>query len=324
MALLEIKDLVVNFNTYEGTVQALEGVDFYLEQGETVGLVGESGCGKSVTAMMVLRLIPMPPGEVVKGEILYQGKNLLNKSLKEMRSIRGKEISMIFQEPMSSLNPVFHIEDQLISVIRLHQELPLGEAREKAVDMLKLVNIPDPEEVLKKYPFELSGGMCQRVLIAMVLSCKPNILIADEPTTALDVTIQYQILELMKELQDKIGTTTLLITHDLGVVAEMCKRVAVMYAGRIIEEGSVEQIIEDPRHPYTVGLIDTIPRLWSENKWLSIIPGSVPNLLHPPPGCRFHPRCSYATEECKKKKPAPAVIEDGHRVFCYHLDQVRR
>ncbi|MGE0614451.1 MAG: ABC transporter ATP-binding protein, partial [Bacteriovoracia bacterium] len=281
-------------------------------KGKTLGIVGESGCGKSVTSLSIMRLIPSPPGKIVSGEIWYQGKDLTKLSLADMRAIRGNEISMIFQEPMTSLNPVFTIGNQLREAIALHQDLSRGEVANKAVEMLKLVGIPSPEKRIDDYPHQLSGGMRQRVMIAMALSCNPNVLIADEPTTALDVTIQAQILDLLRDLQARTGLGLILITHDLGVVAEMAHDVLVMYAGRVVEEGKVEDLFRSPRHPYTKGLLGSIPRFedsapgqagGEKRKRLEAIPGIVPNLLHLPKGCRFQDRCAYVIEDCKPVEP---------------------
>jgi peptide/nickel transport system ATP-binding protein/oligopeptide transport system ATP-binding protein len=315
--LLSVKDLRVHFFTAGRTVRALEGVSFEIEEGKTFGLVGETGCGKSVTALSILRLIPFPPGKIVGGEIHFRGNNLLSLSNEEIRSIRGKEISMIFQEPMTSLNPVFRIGDQMSEVIRLHQGLDRSKAWTKAEEMLERVRIPDARRVAKQFPHQLSGGMRQRVMIAMELSCHPYLLIADEPSTALDVTIQAQILRLIREMKDELHTSILLITHDLGVIAEMCDRVGVMYAGSIVEEAGVEEIFESPRHPYTQGLWGAIPRIDDEKESLSVIPGMVPDLSNPPAGCRFHPRCANRFEPCDQKVPPLLAVAPGHRVACF-------
>ena len=315
--LLSVKDLKVHFLTAGRTVRALDGVSFEIEEGKTFGLVGETGCGKSVTALSVLRLIPFPPGKIMGGEIRFRGRNLLGLSEEEIRSIRGKEISMIFQEPMTSLNPVFRIGEQMSEVIRLHQGLDPSRALAKAEEMLERVQIPDARRVVKQYPHQLSGGMRQRVMIAMELSCHPYLLIADEPTTALDVTIQAQILRLIKEMRKELHTSILLITHDLAVIAEMCDRVGVMYAGSIVEEAGVEEIFETPQHPYTRGLWGAIPRIDEEKEALSVIPGMVPDLSNPPPGCRFHPRCAYRFEACDQNVPFLISVGPGHRVACF-------
>lgn len=314
--LLEVRDLKTYFYTGEGVVKAVDGVTFDIKEGEIFCLVGETGCGKSVTSLSIMRLVPKP-GKIVGGKIFFKGKNLLELSEDEMRKIRGKEISMIFQNPMTSLNPVYTVGFQIAEPIMIHQKLKKREAWKKAIEMIAAVKIPDPEARAKSYPHQLSGGMRQRAMIAMMLSCNPSLLIADEPTTALDVTIQAQILELMKELREKFNTSILMITHDLGVVAEIADRVGVMYAGNIVELADVESIFENPKHPYTQGLLRTIPTKGKKKSELEIIPGNVPNLVNPPPGCRFHPRCKYAMEICKKEKPKMIEIEKGHFVACH-------
>jgi peptide/nickel transport system ATP-binding protein/oligopeptide transport system ATP-binding protein len=318
--LVEIKNLKTYFYTEDGVVPAVDGVDFYIKPGETLGVVGESGCGKSVTSLSILRLIPDPPGKILEGsEILFEGKELLKLSEKEMRKIRGNDISMIFQEPMTSLNPVFRIGYQLEEVLKLHQKMNNAEARKKSIELLKLVDIPRPEKVVDDFPHSLSGGMRQRAMIAMALACNPKLLIADEPTTALDVTVQAQILDLMKELKNKINSSVMLITHNLGVVAETCDRIIVMYAGVVVEEGSVFSIFEEPKHPYTAGLIKSIPSLEAKcvhNK-LESIPGIVPNPLNMPNGCRFSPRCSHAMDICKIDEPELTVLGDERKVRCH-------
>ena len=315
--LLSVKNLKTQFYSSGRTIRAIDGVSFDIEEGGAFGLVGETGCGKSVTALSILRLIPYPPGKIVEGEILFRGRNLLALTEDEMRSIRGKEISMIFQEPMTSLNPVFRIGDQMMEVIMLHQGLMRTQAFEKAIEMLDRVNIPDAKRVMMQFPHQLSGGMRQRVMIAMELSCHPFLLIADEPTTALDVTIQAQILRLIKEIKKELHTSILLITHDLGVIAEMCDRVAVMYAGSIVEQASVEEIFEDPKHPYTQGLWGAIPRIDQEKEALAVISGTVPDLSQPPLGCKFHPRCSYRFDPCDRMIPPLFQTSHGHLVSCY-------
>lgn len=317
MNLLDVKDLRTYFYTHAGVVKAVEGVSFSIGKEETFGLVGESGCGKSVTALSIMRLIPWPPGKIVSGEIYLNGDDLLKKSENEMQKVRGKEISMIFQEPMTSLDPVFTIGNELMEVIQLHQGLEKKEATRKAIEMLKIVGIPEPERRIKEYPHQLSGGMRQRVMIAMALSCNPQLLIADEPTTALDVTIQAQILRLMNRLKEEFSASVLLITHDLGVIAEQCKDVAVMYAGEIVEQGSVEMIFEKPFHPYTVGLNNAIPRLDADIERLQIIEGTVPDLIEIPTGCRFHPRCPYVMKICEEEHPMLIEREKGHYARCY-------
>jgi peptide/nickel transport system ATP-binding protein len=342
--LLTIKDLKTYFYTYEGVVKALEETSFEIWKGETFGLIGETGCGKSVTALSVMGLIPQPPGKIMKGSILFKGQDLLKKTEKEMQHIRGNSISMIFQEPMTALNPVYTVGDQIAEVILLHEKFPEQEEKlpwynlwkkrkirkiidkkafEKAIQALNLVKISEPKKVAKQYPHELSGGMRQRVMIAMMLACNPDLLIADEPTTALDVTVQAQILDLMKELQHRVGTAIWLITHNLGIIAEMCDRVGVMYAGYIVEIGTTEKIFDNPDHPYTRGLMKAIPRTTEERKRLDIIPGSVPNLIKPPTGCRFHPRCRYRTDICTECDPPLREVEKDHKVACHHYETVR-
>lgn len=316
--LIRIKDLRTSFFTPDGEVKAVDGVSFEIEEGKTLGLVGESGCGKSVTALSILRLVPFPPGRVVGGEILYRGRDLLKLKGEEMRKIRGNEISMIFQEPMTSLNPVFTIGNQIGEAIRLHQGLGKKETREKTIEMLRLVKIADPESRVDDYPHQLSGGMRQRVMIAMALSCNPSLLIADEPTTALDVTIQAQILELMKELKDRLGMSLLLITHDLGVVAEQADEVAIMYAGKIVEQATAKAIFNRPLHPYTVGLLNSLPRVGAnKKKRLEAIPGMVPSPLELPSGCRFRDRCPRAAGICAEGEPQLVKKEQDHWVSCY-------
>ncbi|NLL70532.1 MAG: ABC transporter ATP-binding protein [Epulopiscium sp.] len=314
--LLEVKDLKTYFYTDKGVVKAVDGVDFHIDAGKTLGIVGESGCGKSITSMSVMRLI-QKPGKIESGEILYQGKNLLELSEDQMRSIRGNEISMIFQEPMTSLNPVFTIGYQISEALMLHQKLSKKEAREKAIEMLNLVQIPRAEKIVDEYPHQLSGGMRQRVMIAMALSCMPKILIADEPTTALDVTIQAQILNLMNDLKQRLNTAIMLITHDLGVVAEMADYVVVMYAGKVVEEGPVKELFANPKHPYTIGLLKSKPNLHEERERLDSIPGMVPNPIDLPKGCYFHPRCKYATDECRQGQPELKELNPKHKVSCF-------
>lgn len=319
--LISIKGLKTNFYTYVGVVKALDGIDLDIYKNETLGLVGETGCGKSVTALSIIRLIQWPPGRIDEGSIIFEGKDLLKLSNDEMRAIRGNKISMIFQEPMNSFNPVFTIGDQISEVLMLHQKMDKKSANAKAIEMLAFTGIPAPERVAKSYPHELSGGMLQRAMISMALACKPALLIADEPTTALDVTIEAQILELMKDLKAKTGASILMITHDLGIIAEVCDRVGVMYAGTIVELGKVNDIFEKPTHPYTVGLIGSIPKLnQDKDTRLDTIPGSVPNLINPPEGCRFHPRCSRAMNICKREKPRMVELESGHKVACHLYD----
>jgi peptide/nickel transport system ATP-binding protein/oligopeptide transport system ATP-binding protein len=315
--LLKVNSLKTYFFTHEGIVKAVDAVSFSIKQGETLGIVGESGSGKSVTALSIMRLIPQPPGKIVSGEITFEGKNLRTLTEKEMRKIRGRKISMIFQEPMTSLDPVFTIGHEIVETILLHQKLTKKEAYKKAIQMLEVVGIPDANKRMKNYPHELSGGMRQRVMIAMALSCNPALLIADEPTTALDVTIQAQILRLMNDLKKEFNTSVLMITHDLGVISEMCDFVAVMYAGHIVEYTDIYTIFEKPLHPYTKGLNRSIPRMDKETKNLDTIKGVVPNLLHLPPGCPFAPRCEYAYERCLKEMPELVEVEPHHLVKCH-------
>lgn len=315
--LLKIKDLKTYFYTYEGIVKAVNGINLQINKGETLGLVGESGCGKSITALSIMRLIPSPPGKILSGEIIFEGKNLLKLKDEEMRKIRGKKISMIFQEPMTSLDPMFTIGQEIMEVIKLHQGLEKEEARDKTIDSLKAVGFPDPEERVDNYPHELSGGMRQRAMIAMALSCNPALLIADEPTTALDVTIQAQILKLIDKLKENFDTSILLITHDLGVIAETCDNVALMYAGYIVESTDVHSFFKNPLHPYAQGLLKSIPRLDLNVKELDIIKGLVPNLLDIPQGCPFNPRCKYCFEKCTKNLPELIEIEKNHLVRCW-------
>jgi len=316
--LIQVQNLQTSFFTPEGEVRSVDGVSFEIGEGKTLGLVGESGCGKSVTSLSIMRLIPSPPGQIVGGAIYYRGRDLLKLNIEEMRKIRGYEISMIFQEPMTSLNPVFTVGNQIGEAIQLHQGLGKRETRAKTIEMLRLVKIADPESRVDSYPHQLSGGMRQRVMIAMALSCHPNLLIADEPTTALDVTIQAQILELIKELQQKMGMALLLITHDLGVVAERADEVAIMYAGKIVERGSAEAIFARPLHPYTVGLLNSLPGTGGKKKKrLDAIPGVVPSPLDLPSGCRFRDRCPKAAGICAEAEPLLSEKEQGHPVACY-------
>jgi oligopeptide/dipeptide ABC transporter ATP-binding protein len=326
--ILEVKNLETSFFTDRGQIRAVDHVSFDLYKGKTVGIVGESGCGKSVTSLSIMRLIPSPPGKIVGGDILYKNKSLLGLSMEQMRKIRGNEISMIFQEPMTSLNPVFTIGNQVVEAIRLHQDVSQGEAINKAIEMLKLVGIPAPEKRIKDYPHQLSGGMRQRVMIAMALSCNPQILIADEPTTALDVTIQAQILDLLRGLQEKVGMAIMLITHDLGVVAEMAHEVVVMYAGVVVERAPVVELFEHPRHPYTKGLLNSIPILNKDptgkikKTRLEPIPGIVPSLLELPQGCRFQERCKYVEDACRVKEPELRTISPGRQARCIKAESI--
>jgi peptide/nickel transport system ATP-binding protein len=317
--LLDIRGLKTWFKTDDGMVRAVDGVDLRIDQGETVGVVGESGCGKTVTARSVLKLIDMPPGRFEAGQILWRGRDLVPAEESEMNKIRSREIAIIFQEPMTSLNPVYTVGDQIAEVIAQHQKLNKKQAMAGAAEMLRLVNIPNPQRRVRDYPHQFSGGMRQRVMIAMALSCQPRLLIADEPTTALDVTIQAQILELMQEMKDRFGMSIMLITHAMGVVAETCQRVTVMYAGKVVEEAPVKALFGDPRHPYTQGLIRSIPRVdraARHKEWLEAIPGTVPSLLEPPPGCRFAARCKYVTDICVGAMPPLKEVAPGHFVRC--------
>ena len=315
--LLEIENLRTWFHTDDGVARAVDGVSFEIAEGETLGLVGESGCGKSVTALSVLRLVD-PPGRIEGGEIRLRSRNLCDLTNREMRRVRGREISMIFQEPMTSLNPVFTVGDQIIEAVTLHQKKNRGEARELAVEMLRCVGIPSPERRVNEYPHQMSGGMKQRVMIAMALVCRPALLIADEPTTALDVTIQAEILDLLADLQREFNMAILLITHNLGIVAGMAKRVAVMYAGKIVEYAPVEQVFAESKHPYTTCLFKSVPRLdTSAQERLETIEGSVPNPKNWPTGCRFHPRCPYATEKCARDEPPLEEKRPGHKAACW-------
>ncbi len=320
--LLEIKNLQTHFHVDEGVAKAVDGVSYTVHRGRTLGVVGESGCGKSVTAMSVMDLIPQPPGKIVGGEIIFDGKSLLKMSAAERRALRGDEMGMIFQEPMTSLNPVFTVGEQIAEGLRLHRGMSRQEALDRAVELLDLVRIPAPEERIKQYPHEMSGGMKQRVMIALALSCDPKLLIADEPTTALDVTIQAQILNLMRNLQLRIGMSIILITHNLGVVAELADDVVVMYAGRIVERAPVNELFERPRHPYTKGLFKARPLMHADVDELYVIPGSVPNPLAWPPGCRFAPRCPYATAACRKEIPELEDVGHNHQAACIRLGEI--
>jgi len=315
--LLSVHNLKTYFYTDEGVVKAVDGLNYELHQGETLGIVGESGCGKSVHALSVMRLIPTPPGKVVEGDILFQGTNLLKLPEAEMRKIRGNRIAMIFQEPMTSLNPVLTIGEQIAEAVMLHQRLSKKDAWDRAVEMLEKVKIPLARERVRDYPHQFSGGMRQRVMIAMALSCNPSILMADEPTTALDVTIQAQILDLMRELQKEFNMAIILITHNLGVVAEMADNVVVMYAGRPVEHASVHDTFRDPRHPYTWGLLHSIPKLYERKERLIPIEGQPPSLIDLPPGCTFAPRCPFAMEVCVKADPPEYPVTDDHYARCY-------
>jgi peptide/nickel transport system ATP-binding protein len=319
MALLEIKGLKTHFRTDDGWLHAVDGVDIAIDAGETVGLVGESGCGKSVTAMTVLKLIAMPPGKIVAGQVLWQGRDLVPLAAAEMRQVRAKDIAIVFQEPMTSLNPVYTVGEQIAESVRLHDGVDRKEAMNRAVEMLRLVRIPTPERRVRDYPHQFSGGMRQRVMIAIALACNPKLLIADEPTTALDVTIQAQILDLLAELKSRLGMAVMLITHAMGVVAETAQRVVVMYAGKVVEEAPVQELFARPRHPYTQGLIRSIPRIdtaATHKVRLEAIAGTVPKLIAPGEGCRFASRCKFAMLACSVATPALREVTPGHKVAC--------
>jgi len=320
--LLRVEDLRTHFFTDDGVVRAVDGVSFEVGPGETLAVVGESGSGKSVTSLSILRLVAEPPGRIVGGRILFRGRNLLELSPAAMRAIRGKEISMIFQEPMTSLNPVYTCGEQIIEALVLHENMDRSTARARTIEMLKLVGIPSPEQRVDEYPHQMSGGMRQRVMIAMALACRPAILIADEPTTALDVTIQAQILELLQHLQEVLGMAVLLITHDLGVVAETADRVAVMYAGQVVEYCDVSAAFRRTLHPYTAGLLHALPRLGEKRETLLVIPGSVPNPARFPSGCRFHPRCPVAQPRCREAEPPVLTFDGDHQARCWRADEI--
>lgn len=316
--ILQVHNLSTHFFTRDGEIKAVDGVSFRVEKGETLAIVGESGSGKTVTALSMLKLLKSPPGKIMSGEVIFENRDLLKLKEAELRKIRGRGIALILQEPMSSLNPSHTIGHQIVEAIEINQGLKGEKAKEKALEMLNLVRIPAPEKRFYNYPHELSGGMKQRVMIAIALSCRPKVLIADEPTCSLDVTIQAQIMQLMKQLKKEIGTTTILITHDLGIVAEMADRVAIMYAGQMVETADVFELYENPAHPYTKGIINTIMDMKGGNR-LEVIPGDPPNLLHPPEGCRFHPRCSHAQEVCREKEPEYQKVtgSSGRWVKCH-------
>jgi len=319
--LLRIEGLKTYFDTWAGIVKAVDGVDIEVIEGETLGLVGESGSGKSVTALSIMRIVPSP-GKIIEGKIIYKEENLLEKSEKALREIRGKEIAYIFQDPSTSLNPVLTIADQLLEVILAHQEISKKEALEKAIELLKLVEIPDPDVKIWNYPHQLSGGMKQRIAIARAIASQPNLLLADEPTTNLDVTIQAQILELMQNLRKRLGMAMILITHDMGVVADIADRITVLYAGRVCESADTKTIFYKAKHPYTQALLTAVPSLALRTDKLKVIPGNIPNLIEPPSGCRFHPRCEYAIEKCTEKIPELIEIEPGHKVACFRALEI--
>jgi oligopeptide transport system ATP-binding protein len=323
--LLDVKNLRTQFFTQDGVVKAVDDVSFHLMPGETLGIVGESGCGKSITAMSVMRLIPSPPGKIVSGQIMFDGEDVMKMSDEEVRSIRGNKIAMIFQDPMTSLNPVLTINRQISEALELHLGMSKGQARSRAIELLKMVGIPNAEERVDQYPHQFSGGMRQRVMIAMALSCNPSLLIADEPTTALDVTIQAQILDLMRNLQQEHNTALMMITHDLGVVAGMTDRIQVMYAGHVVETAPTEELFANPRHPYTVGLLNSIPRLDAAAKTkLNPIRGLPPDLIDLPDMCPFLPRCDYAREKCEQQNPPLLEVNDVHRSACWFWDEVSK
>jgi len=322
-ALLQVNNLITEFDTDEGVVRAVDNISFTAKAGETLGIVGESGCGKSVTALSIMRLLPQPMGKIVGGEILYKGRNLAELSLPEMEKIRGNEISMVFQEPMTALNPVHTIGKQITEVLLLHKNISAQQAIQEGVKILDRVGIPSPDIRMSEYPHQLSGGMRQRIVIAIALACNPDLLIADEPTTALDVTIQAQILELIRDLQSDLGMSVILITHDLGVIAEACDQVVVMYAGKVAEKGSVYDVFDNPSHPYTQGLLASIPRMDTVPKSkLNVIEGMVPGLQDLPDGCRFENRCPHAQEHCKTASPPITKVSDKHEVSCYRWQEI--
>ena len=322
--LLEVRDLAVSFDTYAGEVQAVRGISYYLDKGETLSIVGESGCGKSVSCQTIMKLLPSPPARIKSGSILYKGEELVTKTDKEMEAYRGKEFSMVFQDSMTSLNPTMRVGRQLCEGIIKHQKVSREKAKEIAIEMLRQVGLPNPEKTYMRYPHTLSGGMRQRVMIAIAIACNPQILFADEPTTALDVTIQAQILDLMNGLKQKLGTAIILITHDLGVVAQMADRIAVMYAGRIVESGTADEIFYNPKHPYTWGLLGSMPSVEQSSREakseLMSIPGTPPDLFAPPKGCAFAARCNYCMGACLKEDAPEFKADDGHAVHCWLLD----
>ena len=315
--LLEVADLRTTFDTLAGPVRSVDGVSFTVNDGETLGIVGESGCGKSVTALSIMGLVPQPPGRIAEGEVLFEGEDLLKAPAQRLRDLRGDKLAMIFQEPMTSLNPAFPVGDQIAETLLRHRDISKKDAQAASVEMLRRVRMPSPERRAKDYPHQLSGGMRQRVMIAMALACNPKLLIADEPTTALDVTIQAQILELMRALREALGTAIILITHDLGVIAELADEVAVMYAGKVIERCSATKLFAEPQHPYTIGLLGSIPLLHMERERLAAIEGFVPDAAALPAGCRFHPRCPFKIERCSNEEPALIEVSSQHHVACW-------
>jgi oligopeptide/dipeptide ABC transporter ATP-binding protein len=318
--ILEIKNLSTHFETEYGVIKAVDDVDLVVDEGDTLGIVGESGCGKTVLALSIMRLVPQPPGRIVSGNIMFNGVDLLQLDNAEIRKVRGKDISMIFQEPMTSLNPVLRIGDQIMEAIKLHQGLDSLEAMNSAIETLRLVGMPSPETIVRNYPHQLSGGMRQRAMIAMAVSCKPRLMLADEPTTALDVTIQAQIIDLMNRLKEDVGTSIILITHDLGVIAEAAQYVAVMYTGGIVEYSSAGNLFSTPLHPYTVGLMESIPKItasWGKDDYLKVIPGVVPPLYNLPAGCSFQERCPHVMNICREKEPLLKEKNPGHKVHCW-------
>jgi oligopeptide/dipeptide ABC transporter ATP-binding protein len=320
-ALLDVQHLTLSFQTFEGRVQALDRVSLSIREGEIFGLLGESGCGKSVTALATMGLLPRPQAVLEGGRIRFEGQDLTRLSERGLRAIRGNRIGMIFQEPMTALNPVMTVGKQIEETLLLHEKTPPRLAKRMAVAKLREVGIPDASEVAGRYAHELSGGMRQRVMIAMMMACEPKLLIADEPTTALDVTIQAQILDLMRALREKRGAAIWLISHDIGVIGEMCDTIAVMYAGSVVEKGTRDQILQEPRHPYTIGLLEAVPKIGGVRGPLPVIPGKVPNLLRPPSGCRFHPRCPLATSRCARESPPLVPVDSGQFVACHHADK---
>jgi oligopeptide/dipeptide ABC transporter ATP-binding protein len=317
--LLEVKELYTHFFTRWGVVKAVDGVSFSVRRGETLGLVGESGCGKSITCLSIIRLVPKPAGRIVGGQVLFDGEDLVKKTEKEIRKIRGKRISMILQDPMTSLDPLFTIENQVAEPIRMHQNLEKRSIKAKVKEMLDKVRIPAAEIRMREYPHQMSGGMRQRIVGAMALSCQPGLLIADEPTTALDVTIQAQFMRLLKDIQKEFKVSMIMITHDFGIVAKVCDRVAVMYAGKIVESAEVTELFNNPRHPYTAALINALPKMDEDVELLTTIDGQPPNLMNPPPGCRFAPRCSKCEEICQREAPEIRQIGNGHEVSCWQV-----